>query len=232
MKSRKTRKNEELLRRQLGQLLADRDMPAVVATALAAVASGDVDIPRLYLHVLAPLLAETGALWQEGRTEVWEEHLATATVRTIVEVLYPQVQRLRPSAPGRGAALLACPPEEAHDLGLRMLADLMQLAGWTTFFMGAGTPQDDLVGAARALGVGLVVLSASTHYNLLRLGRIVDLLKRELPGIEVLAGGAAFGEGAVAHRPFGSIPGLGELIGEAEGLDELVGEPEGLGENA
>ena len=154
---------------------------------------GVVSIPDLYVHVLGPALVEIGAGWQQGRTAVWEEHLASSAVRTIVEALYPEVMHLRAGVPSAGrSALLACPPEEAHELGLRMLADRLALAGWRVYYLGPDTPADEIAAAARGLGVDAVVLTSSTHYHRLRLRELVDELVAELPGVDVWIGGPAF----------------------------------------
>ena len=104
--------------------LADHDKATAVRAAVEAVSSGAVSIPVLYRDVLSRILADTGEAWHRGETAIWEEHLASATVRTIVEIVYPGVLKAKAEvAPAGRSVLLACPPEEAHDLGLRMVAD-------------------------------------------------------------------------------------------------------------
>lgn len=182
------------LRAALDAALATRDRTQAVAAAVEAVESSSISIPDLYAEVLVPLMVDTGATWQAGSTRVWEEHYATATVRTIVEALYSEVVRAaRDDAPRRdNTVLLACPPDEAHDLGLRMLSDRFEIAGWRTHFLGANTPVTEIVAAAKALRADLVVLSASTHYNRVLLRDVVAEVAEGLPGVKLVAGGAAF----------------------------------------
>ena len=140
------------------------------------------------------ILADTGAAWQTGRAAIWEEHLASATVRTIVEIVYPGVLKAKAAvAPSGRTVLLACPPEEGHDLGLRMVADRFDMAGWTTYFLGPDTPVAEIADAARRLGVDAVVMSSSTHFHRLAVRHAVDALKKELPGMDIWVGGPAFG---------------------------------------
>lgn len=197
----------EGVERVLARLTADiaaKDKAAAVAGALDAVRDGVVDVPTLYGDVLVPVLIDTGAAWQHRGLRIWEEHLATATVRTIVECLYPMVQMAkaesgsRPGATGEkaGSVLLACPPEEAHDLGLRMLADLLELAGWRVHYLGPDTPVDELIDAARALDVDAIGLSLSTHFHRLWTRHTVQRLKTALPGVQVWAGGPGLAHGA------------------------------------
>lgn len=178
------------LRTGLDERLAARDRGGAVALALAAVRSGSVGVETLYVRVLVPLLVDTGARWQQGAVKVWEEHFATATVRTIVEALYAEVVATSGMRPRLGkTAVLACPPGEQHDLGLRMLADRMQLGGWDVYFLGADTPVEDIAAAAEGVGADLVALTAATHYNLVLTRSVLDQLVRRLPGVRIAVGG-------------------------------------------
>lgn len=183
----------EELRAALDARLAVRDRPGAVEVALSAVRSGAVDVEALYTRVLVPLLTDTGAAWQSGAARIWEEHFASATVRTIVEALYPDVLAAADDVPGTGrTVLLACPPQETHDLGLRMLADRLALVGWHPVFLGADTPVEEIAEAAGAVHAELVLLSAATHYNRMLLRETIAELKHRLPGAKVAVGGPAF----------------------------------------
>ncbi len=209
------------LRDRIAELLAVRDKPSAVRVAVEAVTEGRIGIAELYRDVLTPLLADVGGAWQRGRVAVWEEHLASAAVRTIVEILYPGVLKAKAAAaPSGRTALLACPPEEGHDLGLRMVADRFDMAGWQTHFLGADTPLDDIIAAARQLGADAVLLSSSTHFHRVRVRHAVDELRAALPGVDVWVGGPAFATAGPSGRPQGwseaEIADLDALLGEAE----------------
>jgi MerR family transcriptional regulator, light-induced transcriptional regulator len=194
--------------------LSAHDRPKAVRTAVEAVTSGAITIPELYRDVLTSILAATGAAWQRGSVAVWEEHLASASVRTIVEILYPGVLKAKAEAPDTGrSVLLACPPEESHDLGLRMVSDRFDMAGWTTYFLGPDTPVEEIADAAGRLGVHAVVMSSSTHFHRLAVRHAVDYLKNALPNVDVWVGGPAFA-GDVA----------GWLPSEVVDLDALLGD--------
>jgi len=202
------------LRKELDERLVERDREGGVRAAVDAVRRGDVDPDSLYTQVLTPLLVDTGSAWQQGTEMVWEEHFATAMVRTIIEALYLDVSDRAEAEPRLGkTAVLACPPGEYHDLGLRMLSDRMKLGGWDAYFLGADTPVDEIVAAARTFHADLVALSAATHYNRLLLRQVVDQLRRDLPGTRIGVGGPAF----ATDRSWPAD----ELLSEAElGLSE------------
>jgi methanogenic corrinoid protein MtbC1 len=199
----------------VAEALAGHDKATAVRTAVEAVTSGAVSIPVLYREVLTRILADTGAAWQTGRTSIWEEHLASATVRTIVEIVYPGVLKAKAGGePSGRSVLLACPPEEGHDLGLRMVSDRFDMAGWTTYFLGPDTPVAEIADAARRLGVDAVVMSSSTHFHRVAVRHAVDALKKELPGVDIWIGGPAFVGAATGWLPQ-----------EVVDLDALLGEP-------
>ena len=199
--------------------LATHDKAAAVQTAVAAVTSGAISIPVLYREVLTRILADTGAAWQTGRTAIWEEHLASATVRTIVEIVYPGVLKAKAAVePSGRSVLLACPPDEGHDLGLRMVSDRFDMAGWTTYFLGPDTPVEEIADAARRLAVDAVVMSSSTHFHRVAVRHAVDALKRELPGVDIWVGGPAFVGAATGWLPQ-EVADLDELLGDT-GDDE------------
>lgn len=188
------------VRTALDAALAARDRAGAVSVALDAVRDGTIDIATLYANVLGPLLVDTGAAWQQGVERVWEEHFASATVRTIVEALYPDVVRAHDEVACTGKrVLLACPSGEQHDLGLRMVADRFALAGWDVDYLGADTPTAEIIDAAQTLDSDLVVLSASTHFNRVLLRGVVDDVQRRLPGVRLAVGGAAFASDADSY---------------------------------
>jgi methanogenic corrinoid protein MtbC1 len=181
----------ETLRSRLDGALATYDRSGAVRFALDAVASDAVSMPELYA-LLGELMSDVGARWQAGTAAVWEEHLASATVRTIVEALYPTVQRLASAASGGRTVVLACPENEAHDLRLRMLSDRFDLAGWRTLYLGADTPAGDIAAAAETVGAELIVLSVSTHLQRTRLRETLETLRPTVPQVRVSVAQPAF----------------------------------------
>ena len=201
---------------ELGAAFAQHDKQTAVRTAVEAVSAGAISIPSLYRDVLTPLLVHAGVSWQNGRLSIWEEHLASATVRTVVEILYPGVLKAKAAAPpAHRTVLLACPPEEGHDLGLRMVADRFDMAGWTTYFLGPDTPVAEIADAALRLGADAIVMSSSTHYHRVAVRHAVDELRSALPTVDVWVGGPAFVGAAQGWLPR-EVVDLNELLGDAD----------------
>lgn len=182
------------LGRDLSTKIDAYDRDGALELALDAVRSGSLSIPLLY-DTLAALLVDVGASWQRGETLVWQEHFATAVVRTIIEACHPLVNEA--AAPPNGkTVLLATPPEEYHDLGLRMTSDRFEIAGWTTHLLGASLPVSELSKAVLALKADAVVLSASTHFHRVALRGYTEKLAAAHPALMIWVGGPAFADGA------------------------------------
>jgi methanogenic corrinoid protein MtbC1 len=178
---------------RLEALVNMRDRAGAVSLVLGAVDSGRISVPDLYTLVLGPYLTRIGSSWSHGKESVWEEHLASHVVLTVVEALYPTVLRAVADKPATGnTVLLACPPQERHEIGLRMLADRFELAGWSVTNLGADTPLCDIIEAANATGADLVALSVATVLERVELRRFIDALRGALPGARIVVGGPAF----------------------------------------
>jgi methanogenic corrinoid protein MtbC1 len=204
---------EPSIRQRLDASLAAFDRERATTEALAALDAGSATVPELY-RMLSDSLVRVGAAWQQGAAEVWQEHLMSGIVRTVVEACAPIVEARAPKARG-GTIVLAAPPDEYHDLGLRMVTDLFTLAGWRAYCLGGNVPVAQVSAAVAELGADAVALSASTHFHRLVLkGYVADLVEAH-PGLRVWVGGPAFThehdgwDDAQVLDP-GSIPRAGE----------------------
>lgn len=180
------------VRTEIATRIAEHDRTGAVRASLDAVRAGRITINDLHTRVLIPVLIDTGSSWQRGETAVWEEHLTSSIVRTVIESLALDVAEAAAAVPANGrTVVLACPSGEQHDLGLRMLDDRLAMRGWRTHYLGADTPASEVVGAGKALGADLIALSSATHYSLVLLRRFVDDVRQGLPGVRVGVGGPA-----------------------------------------
>jgi len=121
--------------------------------------AGGLDVEGLYLDVLQPAMREIGRLWQRCEMTVAQEHLATAITQMVMARTYDEIVAEAPKS--THSAIAACPETERHDLGLRMICDLLERAGWDVTYLGAAVPTDSLVQLTRARRPDALVLSAS-----------------------------------------------------------------------
>lgn len=146
---------------------------------------------QLYVDVIAPSQYEVGALWEAGTISVATEHLATATNSYVASACYAPLARTTTGGPH---AIVACTPEEMHELGPRMLADLLECDGWDVDFYGTSMPVRDLIGAIQANPPRFVGLSTALSMHLGGVKRTIGAI-REAMGSNtppIVVGGNAF----------------------------------------
>ncbi len=126
------------------------------------------------MHLVQPALYEVGRRWQANEASVAQEHLATAIAQSLLTG-----GLLRSKSPvwnGR-KVLLACVQDNHHAVGLQMVSDAFQLAGWQVQSLGANVPTSALIGQVRKYQPDLLGLSVSFPHQL----RVVRDLLAQLP---------------------------------------------------
>ena len=116
-------------------------------------------LPEIYLSVLQPALEEIGDRWESGEVGIAYEHQATAITQGILGALGPKM-RVPPTS-GR-LAVLACSPGEMHSLGVQMIGDFLESAGWEVLLLGASVPASALAGLVDTESPDAVVLSTAS----------------------------------------------------------------------
>lgn len=204
---------------QLSRLYLDAvraaDAPGAFRLAAGALAGG-MTIPQLYQQVIAPAMHEIGELWAKGALTVADEHLATALTHRVLTALRPPVwveAGMKPEATSvRGRVMLAAVEGEQHVLGLRMVADVLEDAGFETIYLGADVPIGALLQAIDALSPDVLGLSATMPELALQLDQVASALRCSDRHLELLVGGQA-----ASPRIAG-----GTLVEDLETLPELV----------
>lgn len=108
-------------------------------------------------NVVLPALREIGSLWEAGKCDVANEHLASQEVRAwLSSELRKPARRSRKT----GTVLLACGPDDHHTIGLEAFYLILTRLGWTCRILGAQTPSSSAVMAARESGARAVVISS------------------------------------------------------------------------
>jgi MerR family transcriptional regulator, light-induced transcriptional regulator len=182
--------SEQAFQGYLDAILAGDRRAATEIVRLARDAG--IDYSELYMRVFQPALQEIGRLWQANEISVADEHLATAITQAAMSALFDEAAS---DAYGVGPALIAaCADVEQHEIGLRMLCDLLELDGWTTHYLGASVPIGSLVEMIRRRTPEVVALSTSISLHLPRLRAMVEAVRgcgNEPPPL-ILVGGRPF----------------------------------------
>ena len=157
------------IRTELLPPVAHGGVPSADVTLYSALVKGDADAVRALVtprvdslakqaaffdRVVGEALREIGFRWERGELGVDQEHKAS---HMIAEAL----DRLRPAGQiGGRLAILACPPDEWHDLPLRLVRLVLEWSGWRTELLGASLPWKFVRAAVDRSNPALVALGA------------------------------------------------------------------------
>jgi methanogenic corrinoid protein MtbC1 len=208
-------------------LLDAEDKYGCVRLALDSLGSGEIDIVSLYEDVLRRAAREEFCTLKQRNLCIWEEHVRTSIVRTVLECCFPIIMEARGRKHGdspKGKVLVVCPTEEYHELGARMAADFFTLCGFDVTFVGANTPQEQIVEAVGDIDPAYVGVSVTNPYNLIAVRRTVQHLREVRDRV-----GASFkivlGGDAIANRP-DMVRQLGgeALVEDYQDICQLIGD--------
>ena len=183
-------------------------------------AESGVDVRDIYLRVFQPFQYEIGRLWQMNQISVAQEHYCTAATQLAMAQLYPYIF----SAERSGRRLVAtCVSGELHEIGARIVADLFEMEGWDTYYLGANTPTQSILTVLKERRPDLLTISATMTFHvrgvadLIAHVRAADLGRR----IAVMVGGYPFNATPELWRRVGadgSAPDALEAIAVAQRL--------------
>lgn len=172
-----------------------------VALVLDAVRHG-TDLATVLTEVLEPAQKELGRLWQEGEISVAQEHLCTSVTQQVMSELYPY---LFTGVPRRHRLLAVQAPGSLHEVGLRMVVDLLEHEGWDTTYLGEGAGASQVVETLASSHADVLAISASMPGQVRAVASLVAAVRSDprTARVKVVVGG----------RPFLVDPGLAGDVG-------------------
>jgi len=164
----------------------------------------DVDnLVDFYVEVIEQSLYEVGRLWETGHISVAQEHLATAIVNRLMLIHFLRAGLVEASKP---KVVIVAAPNELHEVGASMVADLLQQHGWEVDYLGANMPKEDLLKYLRESKPYILGISVVMPYNLASVREIIDSIRRDtsICGIKIMVGGVAFKHSEELWRQVGA----------------------------
>jgi methanogenic corrinoid protein MtbC1 len=159
-------------------------------------------IRSLYLDLFQPVMREVGRLWHANRVTVAQEHYVSAATQMAMSRLYPSVFAGEKTGP---VVLATCVSGELHEIGMRMVADLLELEGCQTHYVGANAPPNSVVDMAHKVGADVVAISATISANVPMVSDLIGRLRKSAGGDDMMI--------LVGGYPFNVDPGLWRAVG-------------------
>lgn len=162
------------------------DARALVQDALRSGTS----IKAVILDVLEAAQREIGRRWQVGEITVAQEHYCTAVTQMVLTDLYPHLF----AGEDGGRRLVAVDaPGSLHQVGLRMVVDLLENEGWATAYAASTDPDEILEQVARHQA-DVLAISASMPSQIRGVRALIAAVRADprARDLKVLVGGRPF----------------------------------------
>lgn len=189
----------ELTQGYLESLLGGNRQPAF-DLIFSAIDQGK-PIQDIYLKVIQPAQYEVGRLWHGGEITVAQEHFCTASTQMLMSQLHPLIAK----GEKNGRRLLAtCIGGEQHEVGLKMVSDFFEMAGWYAHYFGANMPKESIIDAIGMIQPDVVAISASMVFHVDTVAELIEEIRLSPHGkdVKILVGG----------RPFNISPNLWQYV--------------------
>ncbi len=148
-------------------------------------------LESFYLDMIQPAMYRIGREWETGKISIAKEHLASAVVMRLLASIYSLFKH---SSTDKGTVLVTALPNEYHVIGAWMVANILELDGWKTLFLGANTPVSDMLTLVHSEKPRILALSITMPFNLHH-GKVILHRVRELPATDrplTMVGGQVF----------------------------------------
>ena len=160
------------------------------------------NVKDIYLYVLQPVQREVGRLWQMRQFSVAMEHYCSETTQLMMSQLYPFLL----AAPPHGHVLVAtCVSREQHGIGMRMVADFFEMAGWESYYLGVNTPTNSVLQTVIERQADVLAISTTMTFHLGLVRELIAAARNTstIARTKILVGGG----------PFNLVPDLWKEIG-------------------
>jgi len=178
----------------------------------AALASGSAP-DEVLLELIGPALRSIGTQWEQGEMSIADEHRASSVAARLISRLGARFAR---RGRKRGTIVLAAAPGDLHGVPVAIAGDLLRWRGFDVVELGADTPAGALAQAALGepdlVAVGIVCTTEDAPASA---RQAITALRRALPEVPVLIGGASIEDAGHARR-------LGADVFTGRRADELV----------
>lgn len=150
-----------------------------------------VNIRDIYSGILGRALKEVGVLWERGNIDVWKEHYISEVVMDIMRELKVRERKNKNES---HSVLALTPGPEMHNIGLKMIADLLELEGREVTYIGSNVPVLSIIKAIEIIKPNIIAFSVTMPYHIEAAKNTIAALRNyfdnKVP--RIIVGGLAF----------------------------------------
>ena len=151
----------------------------------------DNDYKGCWSDIVSPALYKIGELWQNTTITVGQEHTATSICQLILSEHYLAIAKY---AKNVTPVIVMTSPKELHQVGVRMLADLIELQGIPVELLTGAPDIDDICKLIQQSETDFVIISTTIQGNLPATKELITKLKEKLDSttFTIVIGGQAY----------------------------------------
>ena len=183
-------------------LLINMEREKAVKYILNLVNDG-ISIEDVYLKIFQAVQYEIGRLWQLNQLSIAQEHYATSVTQLAMSQLYPKIFT---SFKKGKKALTTCIGDELHELGIRMVADLLELNGWDTIHLGSNTPAVEILKIIEEKDIDVLAISTTLPNQLEESRSLIEAVhsKDKTSRVKIMVGGRLFMQNSYLWQKIGA----------------------------
>lgn len=155
----------------------------------------------LYTRIVRSSMYEIGELWQSNTITVAHEHLASSIIASAISNLYEWIE---PREQKRGSIIVTASANEYHEIGTRMISDILEIEGWEVYTLGANMPIEQVLQFLRDVKPFALCISVTMTFNLSSAIELAEAVRRDpqIGDTLIIVGGLAFLVGeSLPHIP-------------------------------
>ena len=168
----------------------------------------------VYMDLIWPIMVEIDNLQRNDKITNIQSNLATRINRTIVDQLQ---NKLPKKVAAEKKIAICCAPEEIHELGAQITADLFESNGWEVKFIGGGLTNDDILSFVNDFGPDILLIYGSAGKQAPAIRELITKVKsvNAWPDMKVMVSGGVFNRADGLWQEIGAdlfAPTAGEAV--------------------
>ena len=142
-------------------------------------------VTNFYDNILRPAMYQIGELWDKGKLDVGDEHIASNTAMRLIESI-----GTKPKSKSKGKTILICTPDgEYHAIPCFMIETYLSLNGYSVINLSPSAPSSSIITKIKETNPDLILISITLKEHLRSCERLVKNLKKFK--IPIIVGGQA-----------------------------------------
>ena len=149
------------------------------------------DISVFWERVILSSLYSIGIKWSQGEISVGQEHTATSICERVMSEHYSKIidkfdKKLR--------VLVSVSPNELHEVGSRMIGDMLELNGYDIVYLGSNSSENEIIDTIITKNIDVVLISTTIVANINLVKKLISKIRHNIrqKELKIFVGGQAY----------------------------------------